>query len=256
MSDAANIKEQDGRTDELIEFLSLRMYPEKLTVSAQSDVVAGTRKAEMDAYLESVAEYEEELRALSPEALMQLIEDEQQKDVDAEQEEAARLETERFFNKPTARAYYRSWVERNYWTLDEATALILGKDPKVVNWDSIDPLVHKSPFARRYESLRRQFLRARFDGMLFEPLVPADFLRYAKSVGFALPVELDAVLRSDDEEQERRQRQALDSIRLAELRKAIEQAAEAPPTCCRRESRRISGRNTCGNARRATLGRT
>ena len=217
-----------GSTDELIEFLSLRMFPEKLTITAQSDVVAGARKAELDAYLEGVAEYEDELRSLSPEALMQLIEDEQQRDAEAEQEEAERLENERFFNKPTARAYYRSWVERNYWTLDEATALILGKDPKVVNWDSIDPLVHKSPFARRYETLRRQFLRARFDGMLYEPLVPADFLRYAKSVGFALPVELDRLLRSDDEEQERQKRQVMDSLKLAELKKAIELAAEPP----------------------------
>lgn len=228
MSKATDASKEPGKTDELIEFLSLRMFPEKLTISAQSDVVAGARKAELDAYLQGVAEYEGELRALSPGALMQLIEDEQQRDADAEQEEAERLETERFFNKPTARAYYRSWVERNYWTLDEATALILGKDPKVVNWDSIDPLVHKSPFARRYESLRRQFLRARFDGMLFEPLVPADFLRYAKSVGFALPVELDTLLRSDDEEQARQKRQAMDSIKLAELRKAIELASEPP----------------------------
>ena len=228
MSNATDMSNGAGSTDELIEFLSLRMFPEKLTISAQSDVVAGARKAEFDAYLEGVAEYEEELRSLSPEALMQLIEDEQQRDAEAEQEEAERLENERFFNKPTARAYYRSWVERNYWTLDEATALILGKDPKVVNWDSIDPLVHKSPFARRYETLRRQFLRARFDGMLYEPLVPADFLRYAKSVGFALPVELDRLLRSDDEEQERQKRQVMDSLKLAELKKAIELAAEPP----------------------------
>ena len=228
MSNATDMSNGAGSTDELIEFLSLRMFPEKLTISAQSDVVAGARKAEFDAYLEGVAEYEDELRSLSPEALMQLIEDEQQRDAEAEQEEAERLENERFFNKPTARAYYRSWVERNYWTLDEATALILGKDPKVVNWDSIDPLVHKSPFARRYETLRRQFLRARFDGMLYEPLVPADFLRYAKSVGFALPVELDRLLRSDDEEQERQKRQVMDSLKLAELKKAIELAAEPP----------------------------
>jgi hypothetical protein len=85
--------------------------------------------------------------------------------------------------------------------------------------------VHKSAFARRYESLRRQFLRARFDGMLFEPLVPADFLRYAKSIGFALPIELDRLLQSDDEQRARSQQRALDEIQLAKLRKAIEEAA-------------------------------
>ncbi len=220
---------ETGKSDELVEFLCLRMFPDKLTMAVQKEVVSGARKDELDAYLQSVAEYEDELRGLSSVALMQLIDDEHEKDKLTELEEAARVEGERFFNKPTARAYYRSWVERNYWTLDEATALILGKDPKVVNWDSIDPLVHKSAFARRYESLRRQFLRARFDGMLFEPLVPADFLRYAKTVGFALPVELDALLRSDDEEQARQQKHAINAIRLAELQKAVEEAARPEP---------------------------
>ncbi|HSM42356.1 MAG TPA: hypothetical protein VK862_16520 [Afifellaceae bacterium] len=194
-------------------------------MAAQSEIVSGARKDEALAYLQSVLEYEEELRALNSEALLALIADEHDKDRQAEMEQAAKLESERFFNKPTARAYYRSWVERNHWTLDEATALILGKDPKVVNWDSIDPIVHKSAFARRYESLRRQFLRARFDGMLFEPLVPADFLRYAKSIGFALPIELDRLLQSDDEQRARSQQRALDEIQLAKLRKAIEEAA-------------------------------
>lgn len=217
--------EPTGRTDELVEFLSLRMYPEKLTMAAQSEIVSGARKDEALTYLQNALEYETELRELNPDALLALIEDERDKDKQAELEEAAKLETERFFNKPTARAYYRSWVERNHWTLDEATALILGKDPKVVNWNSIDPLVHKSAFARRYESLRRQFLRARFDGMLFEPLVPADFLRYAKSIGFALPIELDTLLQSNDEDRVRSQQRALDEIQLAKLRRAIEEAA-------------------------------
>ena len=225
MSEIVSHPEPNARTDELIEFLSLRMYPEKLTMAAQSEIVSGARKDEALAYLQSVLEYEEELRALNSEALLALIADEHDKDRQAEMEQAAKLESERFFNKPTARAYYRSWVERNHWTLDEATALILGKDPKVVNWDSIDPIVHKSGFARRYESLRRQFLRARFDGMLFEPLVPADFLRYAKSIGFALPIELDRLLQSDDEQRARSQQRAVDEIQLAKLRKAIEEAA-------------------------------
>jgi hypothetical protein len=228
MSEIVAHPETTAKTDELIEFLCLRMYPDMLTMAAQSEIVSGARRDEALAYLQSAEEYAEELRALNPEALQALIEDEHDKDRQAELEEAAKLEDERFFNKPTARAYYRSWVERNHWTLDEATALILGKDPKVVNWDSIDPLVHKSAFARRYESLRRQFLRARFDGMLFEPLVPADFLRYAKSIGFALPIELDRLLQSDDEERMRSQQRALDEIQLAKLRKAIEEAA-APP---------------------------
>ena len=225
MSDVMAHPEPTGRTDELVEFLSLRMFPEKLTMAAQSEIVSGARKDEALTYLQNALEYETELRELNPDALLALIEDERDRDKQAELEEAAKLETERFFNKPTARAYYRSWVERNHWTLDEATALILGKDPKVVNWDSIDPLVHKSAFARRYESLRRQFLRARFDGMLFEPLVPADFLRYAKSIGFALPIQLDTLLQSNDEDRVRSQQRALDEIQLAKLRRAIEEAA-------------------------------
>ena len=41
-------------------------------------------------------------------------------------------------------------------------------------------------------------------------------------------MELDRLLRSDDEEQERQKRQVMDSLKLAELKKAIELAAEPP----------------------------
>ena len=51
MSEIVSHPEPNARTDELIEFLSLRMYPEKLTMAAQSEIVSGARKDEALAYL-------------------------------------------------------------------------------------------------------------------------------------------------------------------------------------------------------------
>ena len=57
MSNATDMSNGAGSTDELIEFLSLRMFPEKLTITAQSDVVAGARKAELDESHPDVPEF-------------------------------------------------------------------------------------------------------------------------------------------------------------------------------------------------------
>ena len=46
------------------------------------------------------------------------------------------------------------------WDLDEATALSLDKDPRVVDWPNIGPHVNDSPFADQYSKLRLIVLRA------------------------------------------------------------------------------------------------
>ena len=69
-------------------------------------------------------------------------------------------ENERLFNQPRADMDVTHWSRMSYWTLDEAVALSLGKDPRVVKWDRVKSLVHSSPFASEFGARREIAIRA------------------------------------------------------------------------------------------------
>ncbi len=48
---------------------------------------------------------------------------------------------------------FEHWVRR-LWNPDQATALLLGVDPRKVSWEKVRPFVEVSAFARRYRDLR------------------------------------------------------------------------------------------------------
>jgi len=52
-------------------------------------------------------------------------------------------EARRFYNAPEAQAQFDYWLGMDFWTLDEAVALLLGKNPQVVNAASIDKDLEK-----------------------------------------------------------------------------------------------------------------
>ena len=85
-------------------------------------------------------------------------------------------------------------MKRKTWTIDEATALLLGKNPEIVDWLSVNPLVYKSRFAKRYADLRAHVKGALETGKIDETRTPAAFLRYASSIGFMLPADMQIVL--------------------------------------------------------------
>ncbi len=174
-----------------VEYLVLRMYPAKLVNQARTEVGEGETRDDAEAYIEKVNIYERALRALSDGSLMAMVEDERQQDTALQQERERQLDRHRFFNDPKASADFASWAKRPCWTLDEATALILGKSPEVVNWDNIEPLVEVSPFAERFADIRRHLRHARANGQLFDPVSPAHFLTWACERGVILPQALE-----------------------------------------------------------------
>ena len=115
-----------------VEFLSLRMFPGKLVNQARLEISDGKFRNDVEAYIEKVNIYERALRALSDESLMAMVEDERQQDAALLQEREDQLDRHRFFNEPEASANFVRWAKRPCWTLDEVTALILGKNPEVV----------------------------------------------------------------------------------------------------------------------------
>ncbi|HMB48653.1 MAG TPA: hypothetical protein VKN63_10290 [Afifellaceae bacterium] len=185
---------QVAHKNKLIDFLSLRLFPEKLNIKAKAELLTGNKRDHAMAYIQAIESYEQELQQLSEIALATLVEDERESDKVLEKENAEREENNRFFYDPSVRANYRDWIRRESWTVDEATALLLGKDPIAVNWQIVNPLVYKSKFAKRYGDLRQQIKQAEAGGDLHETQTPAAYLHFAKQFGFALPAELEALL--------------------------------------------------------------
>lgn len=103
-------------------------------------------------------------------------------------------EGKRFFNQPTANADINYWSKQAYWTIDEAIALALGKDPRKVTWDNIKPYLQYSPFAERFSEIRELARRYVNCKELSETVYPGVFLAWAKRMRLDLPIMLiDAV---------------------------------------------------------------
>jgi hypothetical protein len=100
------------------------------------------------------------------------------------------LGSERIFNLPSSAAPYDHYCKLAYWTLDECVALSLGKNPKIVNWKSLSPFIHVSPFAANYADLRKLTERAKWAKQLFDTVYPSIFLAWAKEIGFPVCDEL------------------------------------------------------------------
>jgi len=175
-----------------VEFLVLRMFRAKLVNHVRRDVCDGPYREQAEEYTGKVRIYETVLRTLSGPTLAALVADEREFDQQIDEEHEHALDKYRFFSKPSASANHGYWLTRQAWSLDEATALILGKDPEVVTWESIKPLTNISPFAQRFFGIRRHLKLAQFSGRLCDPVNPRHFTAWALENGVVLPPELEA----------------------------------------------------------------
>ncbi|MDI4632636.1 hypothetical protein J7U46_06225 [Pelomonas sp. V22] len=86
----------------------------------------------------------------------------------------AEKEAARFYNLPAAKADYEFWCKVEYWTADEAAALLLGRDPRSVNPATLAAELNKAPgllsfekpaapaaFHSQYDGLRTLVQRSR-----------------------------------------------------------------------------------------------
>lgn len=109
--------------------------------------------------------------------------------------EAAAMEARQFYNVPSAMADFAHWSQMDYWSVEEAVALLLGREPSVVNSASLKK--HQtSRFALRYTKLLQIAQRS-------EAFGNADRIRPADAVDWALmnqavepPPELERWLRA------------------------------------------------------------
>lgn len=91
-------------------------------------------------------------------------------------------------NHSDADANFEWWTKCPYWTLDEAVALLFGKNPKIVNWESVNKAdVRFVPFVAEYKKITELAERYEKVGELKNPLVPGLFLNWAKEMLFPMP---------------------------------------------------------------------
>jgi len=120
-------------------------------------------------------------------------------------EKAAAEEAAKFYNQPQAQPNYAYWLRLDFWTFDEAIALLLGKSPNVVTWEAVrramDPprwLASSKPaptrFLAAYMTLRNIALRA--DAMTStQKLRPASVAAWAmQRLDLKLPEPLRALV--------------------------------------------------------------
>jgi hypothetical protein len=184
-----------------IEFLVARKFPDVLAVlSGAGPPSLRPRATPSPKYREKrrqeIADYKATLRAMPPDALQALLESETKK---SDEEERATIDPEekaRFYNQPYADADFNHWSRAAHWTLDEAVALSLGKNPEVVNWKALEPYQFTSRFVIQYARLRDLAQRALPWNQLFDPVHPGIFIGWAHRNEIPFPQELeDAVQR-------------------------------------------------------------
>ncbi len=106
-----------------------------------------------------------------------------------EAEKREREEARLPINRPGDFAY---WAKSPYWTIEEAVALVLGREPKYANRKSVQIYSQVSPGAQLY--LRTLELADRNVSwkQLTNPTAPGAFLAWAKRCGIGIPADLEA----------------------------------------------------------------
>lgn len=120
-----------------IAWLVGRRYP--WTRVPAPSLASSNRSPLTDADRIGARELRAELERLSAPDLTARYAAEQQKYADLQVAAAAAAEAAMFYNRPDAVPDIRHWSRAAYWTLEEATALALGRDPARVNAQSLAP---------------------------------------------------------------------------------------------------------------------
>ncbi len=91
---------------------------------------------------------------------------------------------------PEISADFAYWSKMPFWSLEEGIALLLGKEPRVVNWDLVQHYQewpHATELSLNYAKLRDLVLRAHKMKEIEEQNTPFAFLEWADSRGIAIP---------------------------------------------------------------------
>ncbi|MCR9060518.1 MAG: hypothetical protein NXI02_24490 [Rhodobacteraceae bacterium] len=94
---------------------------------------------------------------------------------------------ERPFNRFGTDANYEHFGRCAFLTADEAAALTMGKDPRVVSWEMVQPYTRISIFADKFAGILDLIERAIKWGELGERFTPLEFLTWAHRYKLSVP---------------------------------------------------------------------
>jgi hypothetical protein len=161
------------------DYLARRRFPRAYSiVDPHPDNFTELRKREH--YESQAAAFIEELRDKPSEEVSALVKAERKKEAREADGRERKQEEARFFNRPSAEADFTHWSRAAYWSLEEAVALSFGKDPRIVNWKSIEFCQSVSPFVKRYRDLRDLADRAVRMKQLCDQVIPGFYLGWAR----------------------------------------------------------------------------
>nr|WP_316640821.1 hypothetical protein [uncultured Roseateles sp.] len=197
---------------EALEKASLSLGPQEQAKLSNGDPKAGDFRAQSEAL-------RSQLNAMPAEQVARLADAGRKKQrADAAKHAAERQaklkaqekakEDARFYNLAGAGADFVFWCMADFWTLDEAVALLLGREPRVVNPEALKNELKQSTgflgfggplkpaeFHRTYDGLRKLMERA--EALASPRLRPRAVLNWAERTGAAVvPAKLEAALSS------------------------------------------------------------
>jgi hypothetical protein len=181
-----------------IAFLVSRKYP-KATKPVALPSVANPYKMSAKAptaeklYVEA-QKYRAELMAMPQDRFEALYQEELDKFKEELRAAADAKERALFFNQPHANADFDHWSRAAHWTLEEAVALSFGKEPSIVNSNSIAPYSQTSRFAGQFSKRLDLARRAVPWKKLFDPVLPGIFIGWTKENQIPFPSDLEALL--------------------------------------------------------------
>jgi hypothetical protein len=139
---------------------------------------------------------EVELEAKSADEIRRMFENrvtEVCKEIDADN---AIRERSHAHSQPYANLPHELWALKSYWTADEAAAIWLGKDPRIVSPSAIYACRYESSFARQFFDRLDLITRAQEVAALKLKIAPEDFASWADSLGLPLPTLLLSRIRT------------------------------------------------------------
>ncbi|TIL63838.1 hypothetical protein [Mesorhizobium sp.] len=155
----------------------------------QPYVAMGMQKT--DSLAKEAKEYRQELLTRSPSELTALLEEAKAAEWARYAERLRVEEQQRSFNQPNAALHdFNYWAKISFWTLDEAVAMALERDPRQVSWKHVQSVATVSAFAAQYASQRELVTRAVTMGQLWESTAPSVFLAWANRTNFVFPDKL------------------------------------------------------------------
>ena len=162
--------------------------------SEQSILILPTDESSMTAEAQAAKAFHHELTALSDAEIDKRI-------AEAERLEEEAREAAHPFNAPDAIAddgVYDYWAKAAYWRVEEAVALLMARDPKVVLRETTKrgeytPRFHPSSCGPKFEALLELAERAVYAKQIFRRTKPATILAWAKARRISVPERLEAI---------------------------------------------------------------